>query len=193
MIERTPAPNPSAGTGRRLGIAALIIAFILAIPLVAIGFTNEVAWSAFDFLAMGLLLSTIAVLFELGCRMSRSPAYRAASGLALAATLLLIWINLAVGFIGDEDDPANLLFVAVIGVAAAGSVLARFRSSGMARAMVAAAIVQAVAGVVAVTTDLFLALPSAFFVALWLGSAWLFNRAAHGSGRPVLSSDRQGR
>jgi len=39
--------------------------------------------------------------------MAGNKAYHLAVGTALAAAVLLVWVNLAVGIIGSEDHPAN--------------------------------------------------------------------------------------
>ena len=39
--------------------------------------------------------------------MTGNSAYRAAVGVAIAAAFILVWMNLAVGIIGSEDNPAN--------------------------------------------------------------------------------------
>ncbi|MGB5332427.1 MAG: hypothetical protein WBM80_04545 [Woeseiaceae bacterium] len=40
--------------------------------------------------------------------------YRSAFGLALAAAFILVWMNLAVGIIGDSDNLYNLMYVGVL-------------------------------------------------------------------------------
>ena len=80
------------------------------------------------------LLAAACGTYELGARMSRNTAYRAAVGLATVAGFLLVWINLAVGIIGDEGNPANLMFGGVLVVGVIGALVARFRAPGMARA-----------------------------------------------------------
>jgi len=48
---------------------------------------------------------------------------RLAAGLALVAALLILWFNLAAGLIGiEDDDPANLLYVGVLGIGFVGAV-----------------------------------------------------------------------
>ena len=111
---------------------------LLIAPAVAMQFTGEVQWSAFDFLFAGVLLYGAAGTADLTMRKSGSAAYRLGVGLAVLVSFLLIWVNGAVGVIGNEDNPANLMFLGIIAVAAAGSVIARFEARGMARAMTAA-------------------------------------------------------
>jgi hypothetical protein len=85
------------------GIAALI----LLLPVVAMQFTDEVVWDETDFALAGALIVAVGVTYERAVRMTRNNAYRAAVGVALAAAFFLVWLNLAVGVIGTEDDPAN--------------------------------------------------------------------------------------
>jgi hypothetical protein len=113
-------------------------------------------------------------------------AYRAAVGVALAAAFILVWLNLAVGVIGTEDDLANLMYVGVLAVGIIGAIVARFRPHGMVRALFATALAQALVAVIALIFGLgrpwsgpgeLLAL-NGFFVALFVGSALLFRYAA---------------
>ena len=80
--------------------------------------------------------------------------------------------------IGSEANPYNLVFAGVIGVALLGSILARFEASGMMKAMILAAVVQAAGGAVGLTADARGALFSMAFSGLWLLSALMFRVAA---------------
>ena len=93
---------------------------LLLLPAVAMQFTDEVDWNAFDFIFATVMFGSVGLVVELTVRSSRSIAFRAAVALALAAAFLIIWINGAVGIIGDEDNPANLMFGAVLAVALLG-------------------------------------------------------------------------
>jgi hypothetical protein len=97
---------------------------------------------------------------------------------AVVGAFLMIWINLAVGIIGSEGNPLNLLFFAVLAIGITGALAARFRPLGMAAAMVAMAGGQALVGVATVIVHGKTAALSAVFTAAWLVSAWLFARAA---------------
>ena len=141
--------------------------------------TGEVAWTPADFAVAGALVGAVGVGYELAVRRSASRAYRAAAGLALATGLVLVWLSLAVGVLGSEDDPANLMLGGVLAVAIAGALVARFRPAGLARAMAAAALAQMLAAVVALVAGFGAdALLAAAFAAPWLTAAWLFGRAA---------------
>jgi hypothetical protein len=162
-------------------------ALILLHPLVARQFTDQVKWDAFDFVTMGALLTCAGLGIELAARTSARPTYRLASAVAISAAFLLIVVNLAVGFLGSEDNPANLMFFGVLVVALTGSSLARFRPVGMMKAMIAAAAAQVFVGLTALIAGLGsagshgiyeVALGTSLFATLWLVSAWLFRRAA---------------
>lgn len=168
-------------------------ALLLVAPLAAMQFTEEVAWTAFDFALMGVLLAGVGVGLELAVRRAADSAYRIAAGVALAAAFLLVWINGAVGIIGSERQDANLLYLAAVGVALGGAAVARFRPAGVARAMVLAALAQVLAPVAAAVlapeTRALVWSPQALglttaFAAMWLVSAWLFRKAATQSTRP---------
>ena len=112
--------------------------------------------------------------------MSGGTAYRAAVGVAVVAAFILIWLNLAVGIIGTEDNPANLMFGGVLVVGTIGAIIARFKPHGMARALVATALAQALVAVIALIAGLGatpLLILTGFYVALWLTSARLFRKA----------------
>ena len=153
-------------------------ALLLLLPLVAMQFTREVAWDAADFLIMGVMLTAACGAYELATRMSGNSAYRAAAAIAVVASFLLIWVNLAVGVIGSEDNPLNLLYGGVLAVALLGALLGRFGPAGMARAMTAAAVAQALVAVVAQAAGNFTWVFTAVYVAIWLSSAALFRKAA---------------
>ena len=132
-----------------------------------------------DFIVAGGLVAAVGTTFGLAARRTLDRAYRAAVGLALGAAFILVWANLAVGIIGSEDNPANLVFFGVLAVGIAGAIVARFRPLGMARAMGATAIAQTLAAGVALVVGAGFEGPIALlFAGLWLASAWLFREAA---------------
>jgi hypothetical protein len=108
---------------------------ILAVPFVAMRFTGEVDWSAFDFLFAGALIFGTGMAFLAIAHRARNSAYRMATALGLLTCFLIVWITGAVGIIGSEDNPANLLYFLVLLVPLAGAILARLRPGGMARTM----------------------------------------------------------
>jgi hypothetical protein len=114
-------------------------------------------------------------------------AFRIGVAVALAGSFLEVWINLAVGIVGSEDNPVNQGFYLVVAAACACAFTARLRADAMARAMLAVAGLQALLGLAVATAPSTARDPmgavgvlalSAFFAALWLASAALFHRSA---------------
>jgi hypothetical protein len=171
---------------RRLIVWAVVVALILLIPLVAMQFTSEVNWTLSDFVFAGVLLFGTGLTYELA-RKAGGIAYGAAVGVALAAAFLLVWINGAVGIIGNEDNPANLMYGGVLAVGIIGAMIARFQPQGMARALFATALTQLLVPVIALIVwrpslddapgivGVFML--NAFFVILFAVSALFFRRA----------------
>jgi hypothetical protein len=78
---------------------ALVTAFILLLPLVAMQITDEVAWDVADFVFAGVLLGGTGLLLELSARKPGKLAYRAAAtAIGLAAIVL-----------GEVDDAPGLV------------------------------------------------------------------------------------
>lgn len=157
-------------------------AALLTVPLI-LGFP----WTLADYVFAAVLFALVGLCLELGFRASGSVAYRTAVALAVVASFLLLWLNAAVGIIGNEELDANMLFLGVIAVALGGAFVARFRAAGLARAMLLAAIAQVAVPLAAhafalapLDTQLRREVPvlTIFFTGLWLLSAWLFRRAA---------------
>lgn len=182
---------------KRIISLVLAVAFMLLLPLLVMQFTDEMAWSRTDFALAGALLVGTALLYGLSMRLTGSIFYRAAVGVALAAALILIWMNLAVGIIGSEGNPANLMYGGVLIVGIIGTIWARFRSREMARAMFATALAQASVPIIA----LIIWMPpitlgvvgvfglNSFFVILFIGSALLFRRASATSAKRNRQDD----
>ncbi len=167
----------------------LVTAFILMLPLVAMQFTDEVVWDLFDFIVMGGLLFGVGLAYELVARRSEKTVYRVAFGVGHAGAFLLLWVNGAVGIIGNEGQPANLMYGAVFAVGIIGSLMARFKPRPMARTLFAAALTQMLVPVIALliwpppaaswAPGVFgVFVLSAFFAMLFVGSALLFRRAS---------------
>lgn len=153
-------------------------AALLALPAIAMQFTGEVAWDETDFLVMGAMLATACVTCELAARASSNGAYRIGAAFAVGGAFLTVWANLAVGMIGSEANPYNLVFAAVLGLAVVGAIIARFEAAGMARAMLITAIAQGTVGAVGLPADTRGALFSIAFAGFWLLSSLLFRTAA---------------
>jgi len=182
------APNPDdrlISTLRLIGWT--IVAGLLITPAIAMRFTDEVQWTTSDFVFAGVVLIGAGAIAELAVRVSGDWSYRIGAGLAVLASVLLLWINGAVGIIGSEDNPANLLYLAIILAAFVGAVASRFRPGGMSLAMASAAGLQAIIGALAVSRGWGkgsenwpqpVIVLSIVFCLIWLSSASLFRRVA---------------
>ena len=179
---------------------ALGTALILLIPFVLTLLGDGVDgegwnWTPLDFAFMGALLFGTGLAYELVARKAGSIAYRAGIGVALAAGFLLVWMNAAVGLIsnGDLIGSANVMYVGVLAVGFVGARIARFQPRGMARALFATALAQMLVAAIAQITmidekiaelGLRFMILNGFFATLWVGSAWLFQKAAGGEAEP---------
>lgn len=68
-----------------------------------------------------------------------TPSARGAGlGLAAATSLFLFWAIGALGVIGAEGDPADLMYLGVLGIVVGGAAASRLEARGMARTMVTA-------------------------------------------------------
>lgn len=145
------------------------------------------SWDVLDFLVgAGLMIGTF-LLYRLATRSAPSSTYRYGVGFALLSAFGLVWVNAAVGIIGNEENDANMMFFGVLLVAMTGAVIARLRPMGMARALYATAGAQVLVAVIALIGGFGVQGPgwpgdflimTAFFTALWLISATLFRRVA---------------
>ena len=117
-----------------------------------------------------------------------NTAYRFGAAVALGASFLQVWMNLAVGIVGREDNPVNLGFYLVVVAAGACAFTALGRAEAMARAMLAVAGMQALLASVIATAPstvrddpkgaIGVLVLSGIFAALWLSAAALFHKSA---------------
>ena len=174
------AHGPSGVPWRVIGWGGAVA--LLLVPLVL-----QFPWTPSDFIFAGAVFGIVGGTFELAVRKSGDKWYRGGVAVALATSFLLVWINGAVGIIGDEDNPANLMFMVVILMAIAGAIAARFESAGMARAMAVTAAAEALVAVPVVALGLGANEPPGLlgilvliggFTGMWGLSALLFRKAA---------------
>jgi hypothetical protein len=181
---------------------AIVVGLILLVPLWANHNIEGWNWSPLDFVFMGALLFGTGLTYELVARVGGTVAYRAAVAIACIAGFLLVWINAAVGIIGDDDlDGPNAMFVGVLAIGLIGAFIARFQPRGMSRALLATALAHALVPVLALIfwTRTVMSEPpgvvgvfvlNGFFVALWGASALLFRQAA--DTRPKITEPQRG-
>lgn len=165
---------------RLLGWGA--VGALMLSPAIAMQFTDAVQWTAGDFLFAGLMFGSVGLAFELAARSNPTASYRAGMAVVLAAGFLTIWINLAVGIVGNEDNPVNALFFLVPLAVLVGAAAGAFRPQGMARAAAFAATVQiGVMLYIWLTDQGFPIGVTIFFGTLYLVAAALFRQGARQS------------
>lgn len=177
----TDSPLRKPGASSRLivwaGLALLMVAPVLAMRLAQGGWGDPG-----DFVFLAVLFLGAGGAFELAARAPARLAYPIAGCLVIAAALLQTWLNLAVGVVGSENNPVNLLFVAVPAIVIIGAAIARFRPLGLSRVMIAAAFTQGLIFAVVLALGLGFTGPlTVLFVTCWLAASALFRKAAFGS------------
>lgn len=185
------------GGGRRRSLwkgPALTAALIMVIPALGNRFADGWDWNIGSFVVIGSFIFGLGLAYELITRKMDTIAYRAAVGIALVASFVLVWGN----FVQASDDvnpvPAAMMYLVVPIVAIIGGALARLRPSGMALALFATALAQAL-----ILAIVFSRNPpvtswtwavwrgfggNAFFLMSFVGSALLFRKAAREQSAP---------
>lgn len=168
-----------AGKGQGWRIAGWgFAAVLLLLPAVAMRWTDEVRWTAGDFLFAAIMIGGTGGAVEFLWRHSGSMAYRIGVAAALAGAFALVWIEAAVGIVGEGGNLFTLLFAGVLLVAGTVAAAGRFRARGLARATTLAAGLQLVVGLAAVTVEWRATALCSAIAAVWLAAATLFRRAA---------------
>ena len=85
---------------KRIGFILLSVAGLLLIPLIAMQFTNEVDWNAFDFLVMGILLLATGLACDFAMIKFKSTSQRLLICGGILFLFFLVWAELAVGIFG---------------------------------------------------------------------------------------------
>ncbi|RNC83017.1 MAG: hypothetical protein ED557_09855 [Balneola sp.] len=171
------AQNPSYKSTMLIALGA---ASILLIPLIAMFFTEEVDWGLVDFLIAWIMLFGTGITYKLiSLKMSQSVQYKIATGLAVVGLLLIVWVNLAVGIIGNEENPVNLIFYAVHVVGTLGTFISRFDATGMSYTAYAMSVTMVIIGLITLIAGWgFVPILTAFFGILFLISGMLYRKAA---------------
>ncbi len=176
------------GCNRWLTLAwTTVTAIILLTPLLAMRFTDwGVNWTLSDFTIAGGLLLGAGVTYELAARIG-GFAYQAGAVVALGTGVLIFWTTGAVGIIGSENNPGNLLYLGVLLLAIVGTVVAAGKASRMVWVMILSAIATVAAPVIAYAgiadpasdvlgPEVFAA--TAIFAIGWSLAAFFFKKAA---------------
>ena len=189
MTDTIPAPSTASPTatrrprflnGWRIAGWSAALALVL-LPAIAMGFTDEVDWTAIDFVFAGVLIFSLGIGIEIAVRVGRSGVHSLGLGIAAIAGFLTLWANAAVGFIGAEGEPVNIAISLMVVVAAILTLAARFRPNVLRYVFAAVALGQIAAGLYATS-----AMPGRavewgvliVFAGIWSAAALCFHRAA---------------
>jgi hypothetical protein len=112
---------------------AVAAALLLIIPLTASFITSEMQWTLSDYVLVWVMLFTTGITYMFVSRLSSDNTYRAAVALAVVTGLLMVWSNLAVGIIGNEDNMINVVYFIILMLGFIGAFFVRFRSKGLAQ------------------------------------------------------------
>ena len=77
-----------------------IVGFLLLIPMIAMQFTDEVNWSFFDFIIMGIMLSITGLALGIIIKKIKYYKYRNIFIAIIIIIFLHIWAELGVGLFG---------------------------------------------------------------------------------------------
>jgi hypothetical protein len=162
-------------------------ALLLSLPAIAMAFFPDagVDWSFGDFVLMGTMLFVACSVVEVGAHLADNFAYLCGFIFAVGTGFVTVWVNIAVGMIQDEGNPMNLVFLGVLVVAIVGTLLARFKASGMSTVMLVTGATQALIGLCVLAFGMdnaFTAMLIAAFALPWWVSAGLFRVSANSGG-----------
>ncbi len=142
-------------------------------------FMDQGNWTAFDYVVAALLLGSVCAGLELAMRLSTTWTYRLAAIMTVGGGFLMVWANLAVGIIGNEGNPQNLIFYTVLLIGLAGALYTRFDPKGLKWTLRTMAAAQLAVFLIAASLGWAL-LPvfTVFYFALWLIAGELFSKSA---------------
>lgn len=171
--------SPSLFNGWRIAGWSAALA-LLALPAIAMQFTGEVDWTLSDFVFAAIIFGLVGLAIELTVKLARTKLKVLALLVAIFAAFFTVWSNLAVGILGNEDNPVNLGFFVLLLAGLITGLAVRFRARPMVWIAASLAAGQFAIGIYAATT----ADRSyvewgvlAFFAFIWSFSAMLFAKA----------------
>lgn len=132
--------------GKTILRAALGALALLMVPLVASRLVEGWNWPPGAFVLVYFLFFLTGMMFALIARRMSVWSYKAGVGLALAAGFALGWSNMV--HVADTENPANLWYYSVLAVGAAGALVSRLGTRGLARTLFAMAATLALISVI---------------------------------------------
>lgn len=175
-----PHTKPRIANGWRIAGWGSALALLL-LPAFAMQFTDEVDWTASDFVFAGLLLGITGIAAEVAVRLSRNWSHLIGYAFAIFAGFFTLWSNAAVGIIGSEDALVNTGFFWLIPFGLIAAFACRLKPRPLAHITGFIAVSQIVLGFIALYV-----MPGhavewgilIFFAMLWGSASLFFRRAA---------------
>ncbi|MFA7287539.1 MAG: hypothetical protein WC055_01535 [Melioribacteraceae bacterium] len=162
---------------------AFLSALLLIIPLTAKIISEEMKWSIFDFFAAWSLIFIASFIYRMASKNVNNITYKAAIALSVFSGLFLIWSNLAVGLMGNENNSINLVYPGVLAIGTLGAIVTRLQPRGMAIVLFIMAFSHLIISALALIAGVQYAPESSvteilavngFFAFLWTASGLLF-------------------
>ncbi|MCW8092275.1 hypothetical protein [Alteromonas sp. ASW11-130] len=115
---------------------AIIIPFVaLLIPFIASQSSAEFNWSVTDFVLVGTMLLVASLTFWFLSHKVTSRYCKTGIAIGILAYLAAMWANLAVGIVGNPENPVNLVFYALLLISTFITYLGKFSSKKLILAM----------------------------------------------------------
>ena len=130
MTDTANSANAGPLTGWRIALWGALLALLL-LPAVAMQLTDEVDWTAGDFLFAAILLGALGLGLELALRRGLLLTRRLAIVAFAGAAFFTLWSNAAVGIIGEPEADINMAFTLLSLAAVVGAAIVRLRASPM--------------------------------------------------------------
>lgn len=120
-------------------IPAIASTLFLIIPLTGMLLSAGVNWGLFDFIFAWVIIFGSGFTYKFITSKISNTKYKAALAIAVFTSLFIVWSNLAVGIIGSEDNPVNLIYFVMLFAVIIGGVAVKFHPKGLSILMFAAA------------------------------------------------------
>lgn len=118
----------------------LISSTLLVIPFIASMFVDGWNWSISDFVYAWIMFSAASIAFTFMFTSMRNFFYKIAMAAAIVGAFTLVWVNGAVGIIGESDS--NAMYLGVLAVFLLGTAIARLQAAKMSTVLYATALAQ---------------------------------------------------
>jgi len=169
---------------------------LLILPIIGSFTIDGFLWTTSDYVFAFILFFVPTLVYRLITLSATNFKYRLAIAFALLTGFATVWINLAVGIIGSEDEMINLAYFGILAVGLLGANIVRFKPDGMVKVMAVmtallipitfAALVLGYQNLPHSSVIQIIGV-NAFFGVLYAQSAFLFGYASEKSDAPQLA------